>query len=106
MDKYLKAIREDVCSICADSDEHGECKLSDKEICAIEFFLPQVVEIIHNTKNDDYDELYNSLKKVICQNCRARDEEGYCYLRDNANCTLERYFSIIIDSVNRVDEAA
>jgi hypothetical protein len=43
-------------------------------------------------------------KEQICHNCRAHDDEGNCYLHEDANCSLDRYFSLIIDTIKRVDK--
>ena len=102
MDKYLKAIKQNVCSICVDSSEHGTCLLTDKESCAVEFYLPQIVEIVTNALTDDIHEIHRQLKDVICINCRS-DGNGNCYLRDDANCSLDRYFSIIVETIQKVN---
>ena len=102
MDKYLKAIKQNVCSICVDSNEQGGCKLTDKETCAVEYYLPQIVEIISKAETDDTLELHKQLKDTICIDCR-NDENGNCYLRDDANCSLDRYFSLIVETIQKVD---
>jgi hypothetical protein len=47
MNKYLAAIHENVCTICVDSSEEGNCLLTDNEVCAVEKYLPEIVEIVH-----------------------------------------------------------
>ncbi|MFA3783052.1 hypothetical protein ABRY23_08320 [Melioribacteraceae bacterium 4301-Me] len=103
MEKYLKAIQQNVCAICVDSNESGHCKLTDKEICAVEYFLPEIVSVIHNSNTDDLQECYNRLKEIVCVNCRAQTLDGYCYLREDSNCSLDRYFSLIIETILKVD---
>jgi hypothetical protein len=51
MDKYLKALKQNVCSICVDSYQEG----------------------------------------------------GNCYLREDANCSLDRYFSLIVETIQKVE---
>jgi len=103
MDKYIKAVKENVCSICADSDDQGQCMLGDSDICAVEMYLPLIVEIVHEHETDDIHYYYEQLKKRICTHCRAREENGYCYLKRDANCALDRYFLLIINTIKRVD---
>jgi hypothetical protein len=102
MDKYLKAIKQNVCSICVDSNEKGGCSLNEKETCAVELFLPQIIDVVHSFKSDNMKEYSDRLHEVICTQCRDQ-ENGNCYLREDANCSLDRYFSLIVAIIRKVD---
>jgi hypothetical protein len=102
MDKYLKALKQNVCAICVDSNEKGGCTLNEKESCAVELFFPQIINVVHNVGSDDLKELHNKLRETVCVECRAQ-ENGNCYLREDANCSLDRYFSLIVETIQRVD---
>jgi hypothetical protein len=43
------------------------------------------------------------LKEKVCKECRTQDENGNCYLREDANCSLDRYFSVIVETIQKVD---
>ena len=103
MDKYLKAIKLNVCSICVDSNERGGCTLTEKESCAVELYLPQIVEIVHNSENENIGEIYLKLKDQICGHCRS-DETGNCFLREDSNCSLDRYFHLIVETIKKEDK--
>jgi len=103
MDKYQKAIRENVCAICADSNELGGCTLTNKETCAVQLYLPEIVDLVHKYDGKNLDELKLLLRDKICSHCRTSGEEGDCYLREDANCSLDRYFMLIVEVINRVD---
>lgn len=103
MNNYLAAIKQNVCSICVDSTSHGVCTLSDKEVCAVEHYLPQIINVIHNSESEDNAGIYKLLKETICENCHAHGSDGSCYLHDDANCSLDRYYSIIIETIKKVD---
>ena len=103
MDKYLKAVRDNICSICIDSEGDDGCTLSDKETCAIELFLPKIVEIIHYSSTDDIFALFNELQQKVCKDCKATLDGEYCYLREDSNCALDRYFALIVESIQKVD---
>jgi hypothetical protein len=102
MDKYLKAIKQNVCSICVDSNERGGCKLTDKETCAVELYLPQIVEIVTKSETENVHELHKLLKEKVCTECR-NEVNGNCYLRADANCSLDRYYWVIIETIQRVN---
>ena len=102
MDKYLKALKQNVCSICVDSNELGGCTLNEKESCAVELFLPQIIEVVHSIDSAKMKDYKDELRKTVCVECRAR-EGGDCYLREDANCSLDRYFSLIVETIQKVD---
>lgn len=104
MDKYLRAIRQNICSICADSNELGRCNLTDDEICALEVYLPQIVEIVHSVDSQNMQDYIDALRKEICSECRTQDTDGYCYLREDVNCSLDRYFPLIIETIQKADK--
>jgi len=100
--KYLDALRETVCSICVDSNKEGICNLSEHEICAIENHLEEIVQLVHNTEVDYYDKYYELLREKICVSCR--EGNGKCIIRDDANCALDRYFPIIVETIRKVEK--
>lgn len=102
MDKYLKAIKENVCAICVDSSEKGSCTLSAKEACAVELFFPQIIEVVHSVDSKKMKDYQNRLREMICVQCRTQ-ENGNCYLREDANCSLDRYFPLIVEIIHKVD---
>ena len=102
MDKYLKALKQNVCSICVDSNAKGGCTLNEKENCAVELFLPQIIEVVQSSDPENFQELQSKLRETVCEKCRAQ-EGGNCYLREDANCSLDRYFSLIVETIQKVD---
>ncbi|MCU7494286.1 MAG: hypothetical protein HF314_18465 [Ignavibacteria bacterium] len=106
MDKYMKAIRQNICSICADSNDFGKCSLTDDEICALEVYLPQIVGIVHSIDSRNIQDYIDALRKEICSECHSQQENGYCYLREDVNCSLDRYFPLIVETIQRADQIA
>ncbi len=103
--KYIDAITENVCSICVDSDEGGNCTLTNKELCAAKVYLDKIVEIVHNSKTDDIYELNELLRNDVCAECKTSIDKHNCNLRDDANCALDRYFSLIVETIHKVDKS-
>lgn len=102
MDKYFNAIKENICAICVDSDDKGKCTLSKHETCAVEFYLPKIIRIIHSIDSDDNHIYHQMLRDEICSKCKTSEGE-YCYLREDANCSLDRYFPLIVETIKKVD---
>ena len=103
MQKYIKAVENNICKMCIDSDDNGNCVLTDEEKCAVQLYLPEIVNIVHEINSDNYDMIHKRLKQVVCASCQSRDAEGNCYLRENANCALDRYFNVIVETIKKVD---
>lgn len=104
MQKYIDAVKESICSICVDSKEDGDCKLSENEVCAVEKHLPDLVKLVNETDIEYYDKYYELLREKICGSCRSGSTGKNCYLRDDANCALDRYFPLIVETIRKVEE--
>jgi hypothetical protein len=118
--KYLEAIRHKVCAICIDRNlATGECGLPPWGKCAIERFYPEITEAVKSVLNsmnkgiiqrynDGYygnvDEYVTVLRKYVCVNCKNQLPDGTCILRDSAECGLNRYFPLIIEAIEEVEE--
>lgn len=103
MQRYIDAIRKNVCAICVDSTEDGDCTLTSKELCAVEYYLPKILEVIHSVETDDMEEYHSKLKDTVCAECGTAEDSEHCYLREDANCSLDRYFPLIVETVKKVD---
>lgn len=103
MKKYYDALEDAVCSICADSDKNGICQLTDKETCAIKLFLPEIVNTVKKVDSEYFEDYYRELKNTVCKDCRGENPGEKCNLKDDGNCSLDRYFPIIVDKVKEVD---
>lgn len=104
MEKYISAIRKNVCSICVDSTTEGSCMLQASEVCALEKYLPQIVDIVRLTDEAGGGDYMKALREGVCADCRTQGRDGYCRLREDVNCSLDRYFPLIVDIIHREDE--
>lgn len=101
--KYFNALKENICCLCIDSDELGNCTLTDDENCAIHLFLADIVSVAQESDIDDAENFKRALNEKICISCKAAENENYCYLREDANCALDRYFPTILETIQKVD---
>jgi hypothetical protein len=102
MNKYKTALKKHVCTICCDSDEKGRCTLNENEVCAIDLYSDEIVDIIHQNNEKPFEEIQKVLRNKICSKCKTGSKDC-CNLREDANCSLDRYFYLIVDIVNKVD---
>ena len=103
MEKYYKAVENKICKMCIDAKDDGTCTLTEEEKCAVKIFLPEIIKLVHESNSDNFDHLYKKLKDEVCIDCKARNEEGFCYLKDDSNCSLDRYFTTIVETIKNVD---
>jgi hypothetical protein len=99
MNNSIEAIRDKVCSICVDSTDDGLCSLRNDEICAIEFHYKKLVELVERIDSENIRDYSGEMKKILCAECYLTDGEEKCTLRDDANCALERYFPLIVQTI-------
>ena len=99
----MKAIRKNICAICADSTDDGNCTLTEKELCAVEYYLPKILEVVHSINSEEMEDYHKELKNTVCAECEAAENKESCYLRDDANCSLDRYFPLIVETIQKVD---
>lgn len=102
-DQYLLAIRRKVCSRCIDTDEKGNCLLHYDEICAVEEFLPEIIESVRKVKSERVEDYLVELRRNVCEHCKHQAEDGTCIVRNNIDCGLDRYFPLIIEAIEEVD---
>ena len=101
--KYFNALKENICCLCIDSNDRGICTLRKDEHCAIQLFLADIVTVAQNSDTTDVEKFKSALNEKICSNCKAGEDGEYCYLREDANCALDRYFPKILETIQKVD---
>ncbi len=106
MQKYLEAIRSKVCDVCIDGvfDAEGhfvKCGLPSDRTCPVEFYLPELVDVIESVESPLMDDYVEVLRERICSHCQE-NEEGICALRIKAECPLDTYFMLVAEAIEEV----
>lgn len=104
-ERYLLAIREKVCMKCIDRTPGGVCAASTFEACAINRFLPEIIDIVLSTGGDDPAAAVTRLRDEVCSLCLHQSPDGRCDLRDDAECALDRYFPLLVEAIRDVQHA-
>lgn len=104
-ERYLQAIRERVCRKCLDRTPTGLCVTSTFDACAINRYLPEIIDIVLTTEGDDIDAFTAKLRERVCAVCDHQSPGGRCDLRDDVECALDRYFPLVVEAVLEVKEA-
>jgi hypothetical protein len=103
---YWDTIRSRVCSVCLDQADDGTCGLGGRRLCAIRAHLPRLVETLSPIDSPRMDEYVAAVEAEICGRCPQQDAEGECELRDEGECALYTYLSLVVEAVEEVQSAA
>jgi hypothetical protein len=101
-DRYREALRRRVCAVCLDSRDDGSCGLDAGRHCAVDEYLPRLVDVLLAVRSGRMDEYAAALESEICSRCASQDKEGACRLRDRGECALAVYLPLIVDAIEEV----
>ncbi len=101
-ERYLQEIRQRVCAKCIDRTPTGLCVTSTYDSCAINKYLPEIIDIVLTTGGDDLDAYVARLREKVCAVCQHQSPDGRCDVRDDVECALDRYFPIVVEAIQEV----
>ncbi|HEX9614298.1 MAG TPA: hypothetical protein VGA55_02275 [Bacteroidota bacterium] len=103
MKNQWSLVQANVCRKCIDGDGRGNCRLPRGEQCALQQFLPAIVEIVNNPNSESYDDYVRSLRSQVCELCEEQGRDGMCRKRASLECALDRYFGLVIQVLAEVN---
>jgi nucleotide-binding universal stress UspA family protein len=101
-ERYLQEIRDRVCRKCIDRTSSGICVTSTYDSCAVNRFLPEIIDIVLNTSGDEMEPYVAKLRERVCANCGHQSTDGHCDMRDDVECALDRYFPLVVEAIQEV----
>lgn len=101
--EYLDEIRERICSKCVDGDGKGNCLISKNAECAVVRFFPQILEVVHSTYATSMEPYEAALRNKVCGACVHQSSDGTCSMRDGVDCSLDRYFPMIVQMIEELE---
>lgn len=101
---YEQAIYRRVCRHCIDLGQDGKCTLPFDLKCGVQLYLPEIVAIVTTIHSENLDDYISGLRQRVCMNCKNQKPDGNCKLRDDADCGLNRYFELIVEAIEEVEE--
>ncbi len=104
--RYLEEVLGRVCPRCIDRDGEGggECRLSADAECMIRRFFPQIVEAVRSVYSTSMEPYVVALREKVCRTCLTPGESA-CAVRDDVECALDRYFPMIVETIEEMDLA-
>ncbi len=102
MEQYWSALQDKLCRKCIDGDGRGHCRLPFGQTCAVQEFLPQLVETVKSLRSDRYDDYVVALRKNVCAGCAEQSSDGVCLRRNAVECALDRYYGLVLQIIESV----
>ena len=95
--EYLREIRQEVCRYCIERPPGGPpCALQEKW-CGIEFYLPELIESIHQVRSKWVFPYLVNNRRRICEHCPLGTS-------DCCPCPLQSLAPLLVQAVKSVDE--
>ena len=96
------ALRARICSVCVDRNLEGVCHLDEEHECALFDSLPKIVKAVSNVRSDLIDDYVAAIRTKVCAKCPHQDEDGFCRVRGEVRCVLDRYLVLIVQTIEEV----
>ncbi len=103
---YWLAIQAKVCVKCLDGDGNGNCHITDDRMCALQTYLPKILEVVNSVYSHSIVPYEEQLREKVCGPCSQQSSNGACSFRDNAECSLDRYFPMIVEVIEETQKRA
>ena len=100
---YWDRVQTKVCASCIDGDGKGNCRLSEEDGCGLKRFFPDVVEAVLSGRSSQIGPYIDSLREDVCTQCAHQLTDGTCLVREKVDCALDRYFPMIVESIEEVE---
>jgi len=104
-ERYLHEIRQKVCRKCIDRTASGLCVNPTFDSCAINRYLPEIIDIVLTAPGDDLGAYVAKLRERVCSICEHQSPGGRCDMREDLECALDRYFPLVIEAVREAGSA-
>lgn len=98
-EEFWQELQAKVCVKCLDGDGQGNCRIAGSGFCAMKTYFPHIVDVVQSVKSDSIVPYEEQLRKRICGACESQSLQGFCVLRDEVECALDRYFPLIVEVI-------
>ena len=101
-----QAVEQEVCSMCPDGNGEGGCRRHPAVDCAIRQYFPLICNAVLRILPGNRNEYVRELRAIVCAQCRHQGAQGYCSLRSQVDCAVERRFEFVVEAIESALEAA
>lgn len=105
MSLYWEAVRLTVCRSCVEGDGSGNCHLPHGDVCALVAFFPKIVQAVRSVQAAQRVDQVRAVQNAVCAQCSHQLPNGFCAKRNNQSCALNRFFPLVIETIETVQQA-
>ena len=98
-EEYWDALHSKICAKCLDADREGNCRISQDGFCALKTYFPKILEVVNSVYSHSIIPYEDELRNKVCAECKNQTSDGRCLLREDIECTLNRYFPLIVEVI-------
>ena len=69
----------------------------------IERFFPQILEVVRMNYSASMEPYEAALRQKVCSTCINQSSDGKCVVREDLECSLDRYFPLIVQAIEELD---
>jgi hypothetical protein len=95
--EYMREIRREVCSYCIEHPPGGPPCAPRGKWCGIEFYLPELIEAIHEVRSEWILPYMLNNRRRVCEHC-PRGGSDWC------PCPVDSLAPLLVGAVKAVDE--
>ena len=99
IDEYWQAVQNNVCARCIDGDGRGSCCIASTAHCGLRYFFPEIVNTVLSVQSESLGPYVKALRQNVCSMCEHQSADGSCNVRADIDCGLDRYFPMIVESI-------
>jgi hypothetical protein len=103
LELYQEKLRAQVCLKCIDGDGRGNCLLAADATCPMMQHLSKIVDSVRSIYSTSMVPYETALREQVCGACIHQSADKRCRLRDDVECALDRYFPLIVQTIEGLD---
>ncbi|HEX9780523.1 MAG TPA: hypothetical protein VGB20_04840 [bacterium] len=97
---YRDALRAHVHGVCLDR----QLSCEDPDTCRMAAWIPALVELVREVGGASGPAYEAAVRARICSRCEHRRADDACEVRSRADCCLDRYLPLIVETIRLVDQ--
>ncbi len=101
---YEEAILERICSVCIDLRDDGSCGIDPKLECSVKEHLPEIIGVVQGVNSNLIGDYVERLRQNVCKICESPEPDGTCEVRARTDCALNRYFNLVVEAIEEVEQ--
>ena len=92
-------LRRRICGVCVDRNTEGGCGLSNPDECGLFNRFPKIVAAVSRVESEKLGDYVAVIREDVCEGCANQKLDGYCRVRDEVRCVLDRYLLLIVSAI-------